>query len=134
MKQPLVPFEHVHSCAGGVHTGGERGKLSVSCVGELAVTGTAGPLIPRSTDGFAKHEPVTVTCCGIAYGPSSGAMLEIGDVCNQLSATLPGTSYVVQRQWSNSRGTCYAPTTGPTFTEPPLIAFAAYVKMGHVFR
>jgi hypothetical protein len=27
VKQPLVPFEHVHSCAGGVHTC-ERGLTS----------------------------------------------------------------------------------------------------------
>jgi hypothetical protein len=31
---------------------------------------------------------------------------EIGDICNQMQAKLPGTSYVVQREWSNKLKAC----------------------------
>lgn len=70
----------------------------------------------------SSHELIEAVTDADPNSAWSGANGEIGDVCNQSPATLPGTSYVVQRQWSNSRGTCYAPATGPTSTEPPRIS------------
>jgi hypothetical protein len=73
----------------------------------------------------SSHELIEAVTDADPNSAWSGANGEIGDVCNQIPATLPGTDYIVQRQWSNSRGTCYAPATGPTYTEPPQISSIA---------
>jgi hypothetical protein len=69
----------------------------------------------------SSHELIEAVTDADPNSAWSGAGGEIGDTCNGRQVTLPGTSYVVQRQWSNARGTCYAPTAGPTSTEPPRI-------------
>jgi hypothetical protein len=37
------------------------------------------------------------------YDPTNG---EIGDICNAEQGTLPGTTYIVQKEWSNKAGAC----------------------------
>ncbi len=54
----------------------------------------------------------------------SGSGGEIGDPCNHNEVNLPGTYYTVQTLWSNSRGACYAPTTGTPDLDPPIVRSA----------
>ena len=70
----------------------------------------------------SSHEMIEAVTDPDPFSAWVGPASEIGDVCNQQPATLPGTSYIVQRQWSNTRGTCFSPSSGPTSTEPPVIA------------
>lgn len=73
----------------------------------------------------SSHELIEAVTDADPNSAWSGPAGEIGDSCNQREVTLPGTSYIVQQQWSNTRNACFAPATGPTFTEPPQITSIA---------
>jgi IPT/TIG domain-containing protein len=76
----------------------------------------------------SSHELIEAVTDADPFSAWVGPASEIGDVCNQQPATLPGTSYIVQRQWSNARAACFSPATGPTFTDPPVIASISPVE------
>ncbi|KAI9201909.1 uncharacterized protein BJ171DRAFT_516881 [Polychytrium aggregatum] len=82
----------------------------------------ANPSAINNLQSVSSHELVeSITDAGVGQATTYSTPLawydqvngEIGDICNGVQGSVKGTdgnSYIVQKQWSNSRKVCYVPT------------------------